>query len=123
MAYVSGNKLVGRDNRAAGSVAGPENPTNATEAPVPILEATYYGTAQSTTFTSSGTTATGTATGHGYSVGDVISVSGANEAGYNGHHIIATAPTSDTFTYNFLGSESPATGTIVSKKVLGAIGD
>ena len=77
MAYIVGGRRVARDNRAAGSVAGRENYINGVQPPTRVREAIYYGTAVSTTLSASGTVATGTATSHGFSVGDIISINGA----------------------------------------------
>lgn len=62
--------------------------------------------------TSASTTATVTHAGHGYSTGDVITISGATQTEYNGTYTI-TVSSSSVFTYTFAGSgTSPATGTI-----------
>lgn len=72
------------------------------------------GTAASVSnLTSSGTTATATtAADHGLLTGDIVVISGASPAGYNGTYAV-TATGATTFTYT-LGSSltSPATGTI-----------
>ncbi len=68
--------------------------------------------------THSTTTATATSTGHGYSVGDVVVVSGASQSVYNGTFAI-TAVTSDTFTYTLPSDPgASASGTITASKVL-----
>ena len=52
---------------------------------------------------------------HGKSIGDLITIIGANEAGYNGEHEVLTAPTTTTLTYSVdSGTASPATGTITA---------
>lgn len=52
-------------------------------------------------------------TGHGYSEGDTVTVSGADQAAYNGAHVITIVYDADTFAYDVAGSPtSPATGTI-----------
>ena len=123
MAYIAGGKIVGRDNRAAGSVAGRENQQAGVEYPPRVREACYYGTAVSTTLAHATGTVTGTATAHGFSVGNLIVVTGAVEAGYNGEQRVVTTADADTFTYTSLGTGSSATGTILSKKVLSNLGD
>jgi hypothetical protein len=123
MSFVNDGALCGRDNRAAGSPAGRENQQAGVEIPVRKREANEYGTAVSTTLASAGTTCTGTATSHGFSVGNVIAVSGAVEAGYNGEQIVLTVADANTFTYRWYGSGASATGTITSKKCLSNMGD
>lgn len=67
-----------------------------------------------TSVTSSSTTATVTTVlPHGLSVGDYVNIAGASPAAYNGKYVIATVPTTTTFTYSFAGGTSPATGTIL----------
>lgn len=62
------------------------------------------------TITQSAGIATVTATSHGYSVGDTIVVTGANQSGYNIVGTILTIPTANTFTYAVnSGTVSPAT--------------
>ncbi|TBY73553.1 hypothetical protein E0H51_23950 [Rhizobium leguminosarum bv. viciae] len=65
------------------------------------------------TLTSVGTVATATvATGTaGLQSGQTLSISGATPAAYNGSYAI-TVIDANTFTYNFAGGTSPATGTI-----------
>lgn len=68
-----------------------------------------------TSLTRSGTTATATATSHGGSVGQTVTISGASPAPFNGTWTIATVPTANTFTFVFPGAvSSPATGTITA---------
>ncbi|KEC73894.1 hypothetical protein RLPCCGM1_c2013 [Rhizobium leguminosarum bv. phaseoli CCGM1] len=69
-------------------------------------------TQKTVTLTSAGTVATATiASTAGLRSGQTLTVSGATPAAYNGSYVIAvTGPT--TFTYNFAGGTSPATGTI-----------
>ncbi len=45
-----------------------------------------------------------TLTSHGYAVGDLVTVAGANEANYNGEWQVATVPNANTFTYAITGS-------------------
>ena len=70
-----------------------------------------------TSITLSGTTATVTiAGGHKYSIGQVLIVSGADQAGYNKEFVIGEPITATTFTYQVTGSPvSPATGTVIVK--------
>jgi subtilisin-like proprotein convertase family protein len=69
-----------------------------------------------TSLTRSGTTATATTgtTPHGLTTGDLVTISGANQSGYNGSFFVTvTSPT--TFTYQVaIGLVSPATGTITA---------
>ena len=60
-----------------------------------------------TSITSSGTTATATLAGHGYSVGDVLIVSAADQAAYDGV-ITVTGVTANTFTYTMTSSPGVA---------------
>ena len=59
--------------------------------------------------------ATATLEAHGFAVGDVITVAGANLAYVNGTKTIATVPTADTFTYAATGADATATGTITAR--------
>ena len=64
--------------------------------------------------TRSSTTATVTATAHGFTTGDQVNIRGANETDYNGDFIV-TVTDANTFTYTVSGSPTtPATGTIVA---------
>lgn len=70
---------------------------------------------KSATITRSGSTATVTATSHGFLTDQCILIAGANEAEYNGEHYITVTGT-DTFTFAVTGTPStPATGTITAK--------
>lgn len=78
-----------------------------------------------TSVTSSGTTATATSTNqHGLTTGDSVTISGANEAAYNGTFTV-TVTNGTVFTYTMLSDPvDTATGTIVAtystaRKVLG----
>ena len=63
--------------------------------------------------TRSGSTVTATLTGHGLDTGATICISGADQAEYNGDHVV-TVTDADTFTFTIAGfPASPATGTIV----------
>jgi hypothetical protein len=69
------------------------------------------------TLTRSSNTATATKTTHGYTSGDKVVISGANEADYNGLHTI-TVTDADTFTFAVSGTpDTPATGTIKALKM------
>lgn len=77
------------------------------------------------TITRSGSTATVALTGHTFVVGQEVSISGANEAEYNGN-VIITAAATNTFDYTVSGTPStPATGTILvgGEKTIGDIVD
>lgn len=56
-----------------------------------------------TSISGTGTVATGTLTAHGYVVGEAITVSGVTPSAFNGTFIIASVPTSATFTYTYAG--------------------
>ncbi|MDD5271710.1 MAG: hypothetical protein PHU14_03210 [Methylovulum sp.] len=77
---------------------------------------TGYNTRAVTSITQTGGVATLTvAAGHGFVANQVIAVSGANEAAYNGDFLV-TGTTSTTLTFNVAGNpSSPATGTISAK--------
>jgi len=69
-----------------------------------------------TSITSSGTTATVTQTGHGYSTGDYVTIIGAAPTEYTGTYAV-TVTGANTYTYTFAGSAtSPATGTITARR-------
>lgn len=75
---------------------------------------TGYPTQSITSITRSGSTATATKASHGYSNGNIISISGAVEDEYNGNVQIFNVST-DTFDYTVSGTpSSPATGTILA---------
>lgn len=68
---------------------------------------------QAITLTSVSTTATATLANHGFSTGQSVTVSGANEANYNGTFVI-TVTSANTWTYTMVGTAaSPATGSPV----------
>lgn len=74
-----------------------------------------YNSQTVTSVTRSSTTATVTKTSHGYRTGQILTISGANEADYNGNFRI-TVTDANTFTYTVANSPStPATGTISAK--------
>jgi hypothetical protein len=73
--------------------------------------------------TSSSTTATVAHVNHGYTTGESVTISGADQAEYNGTYNI-TVTDQDSFTYTFAGSATtPATGTIVTSLNLSTNGD
>lgn len=69
-----------------------------------------------TGITRSGTTATATtSTPHDYSTGDVVTISGASPAGYNGTFVVTVYSNPNEFTYSVASTlTTPATGTITS---------
>jgi hypothetical protein len=67
-----------------------------------------------TSITRASTTATVTATAHGFTTGDQVNIRGADQTDYNGDYIV-TVTDANTFTYTVSGSPAtPATGTIVA---------
>jgi len=78
----------------------------------------YYGTEQTvTSLTRDGSTATVILANHGYTTGNLVQISGAEQAAYNGSFVI-TKVDDDTFTYTVSGSPtSPATWTIKAKRL------
>ena len=67
-----------------------------------------------TSITRASTTATVTATAHGFTTGDQVNIRGAVETDYNGDFIV-TVTDANTFTYTVSGSPAtPATGTIIA---------
>jgi hypothetical protein len=67
-----------------------------------------------TSITRASTTASVTATAHGFTTGDQINIRGADQSDYNGDFLV-TVTGADTFTYTVSGSPAtPATGTIVA---------
>jgi type IV pilus assembly protein PilY1 len=75
------------------------------------ITAATLGTFQTLSVTSlsaSGTTATGvTSSAHGFSTGDVVTISGASPNLYNGNFAIVSVPTTTSFTYTL--SSAPVT--------------
>lgn len=69
-----------------------------------------------TGITRSGTTATATTSvPHDYSTGDLVTVSGASPAGYNGTFVVTVFSNPNEFTYSVASTlTTPATGTITS---------
>jgi hypothetical protein len=71
----------------------------------------------SLTQTSGVATAT-TPTPHGYAVGEVARIFGADQAGFNAEHLIASVPSSTTFTFACSSSlTTPSTGVAFSRRV------
>jgi hypothetical protein len=67
-----------------------------------------------TSITRSSTTATVTATAHGFTTGDQVNIRGAVQTDYNGDFLV-TVTDANTFTYTVSGSPTtPATGTIIA---------
>jgi len=67
-----------------------------------------------TSITRASTTATVTATAHGFTTGDQVNIRGADQTDYNGDFIV-TVTGANTFTYTVSGSPAtPATGTIIA---------
>ncbi len=69
-----------------------------------------YGNRQATTISRSGTTATITLSSHGFVNGDIITITGASDEGYNGSYVISNV-TTNTFDITVSSSfDSSATG-------------
>jgi hypothetical protein len=67
-----------------------------------------------TSITRASTTATVTATAHGFTTGDQVNIRGAVQTDYNGDFLV-TVTDANTFTYTVSGSPAtPATGTIIA---------
>jgi hypothetical protein len=67
-----------------------------------------------TSITRASTTATVTATAHGFTTGDQVNIRGAVQTDYNGDFIV-TVTDANTFTYTVSGNPAtPATGTIIA---------
>jgi hypothetical protein len=82
-----------------------------------INQATSVDSKSVTSITHSSGTATVTITAHGYAVGDVVFIMGADQTDYLGAFEVLTAPTADTFTVKVSkDATSPATGTITCYK-------
>ncbi len=99
------------------------------KAPDPVFSATHGIYTQSipltlstasqtvTKLTRKNSTATATVASHGFAVGDLVRISGASPAQYNGDFII-TAAAQDTFDYTVSGAPaSPATGKISVRRL------
>ena len=117
MSYIVNGMTRGRENRAVGSAAGRENMQPGVPPPLQSVPTAYLGSGISTTIARTGEVATATATAHGLVVGDVVKITGADQAEYNGYKRVDTVPTSGTFTFAAYGSPAdPATGTITCQK-------
>lgn len=65
--------------------------------------------------------ATATLVGHGYAVGDKLTIAGGSLAYANGAIVVASVPDADTFTYAAVGADASATGTITARPTALAI--
>lgn len=111
MSYGQGGALNGRENRAVGSPAGRENLVNQSFSPAPdqpIETGEYQGAKSITSITRSSNVATVTCTGHGAAIGNLVRISGAATAQYNGEFKVLSVADANTYTYNVYGS--PASG-------------
>lgn len=118
MPYISGNKSVARDNRAAASPAGRENQQEGVPRPVQFREAQYIGAEKSvTSITRSGSTATITATAHGLAPGNIVRIIGADQPEYNGEHKVLTTADANTATFTVYGAPASATGTVTLHRI------
>jgi hypothetical protein len=71
----------------------------------------------STTIERTNEIATCSATAHGFIVGDVVRIAGANQVQYNGDKRVDSVADANTFTFAVYGSPTAtATGTITAKK-------
>jgi len=87
-------------------------------AQVLVVAGTNFTGGSSISIARSGSTATVTHTGHGFSTGNVVRIRGADQSEYNGVFTI-TVTGSDNYTYTVTGTPAtPATGTIVSALVI-----
>jgi hypothetical protein len=120
MSYVVQRTVRGRDNIAPGSLAGRENMTPGVKPPVQPIVTSELGTAVSCTIAWATNVATGTATAHGLSIGSLVRIAGADQAYFNGDHLVNTVADANTFTYQVVGSglDASATGTITSRKIV-----
>lgn len=117
MSFIAGGKLVGRDNRASASPAGRENMSAGVPYPVPPIEANRVTTAISATIAFANEVATVSCTGHGLVVGNIVRITGADQAAYNGHHRVTVRTDANEFKYTVYGTPDAATGTILAQKV------
>jgi hypothetical protein len=83
-----------------------------------ILGSTVGTTITISTASSTGgvTTYTTGSTAHGLNIGDQVVISGMTTAGYNGTYVIATVPTTTTFTVSSTVTGTPGTGTALAYK-------
>jgi hypothetical protein len=79
-----------------------------------VLLVKGYPTQSLTTLTYAAGVVSVAKTAHGYAVNDLLTISGANEDGYNGNQTVATVADADHFTYAVTTTPAtPATGTII----------
>lgn len=118
MSYIVRRTVRGRDNRAVASPAGRENMSGGSQPPLQSIVTSEMGSTVSTTLSYTGTVATGSATGHGFTVGDIIRIAGATQTDYNGDKMVRTVADANTFTYDIYSSQATtATGTITSQRI------
>jgi len=111
------------DVRNSGGVLGYYSPVHASKRsgwtfgiPCQVVFSHPSDTATTVTITRSSQTATVAHTTHGKATGDYVTISGANQAEYNGTWRI-TVTGANAYTYTVAGSPAtPATGTITSRK-------
>ena len=77
-------------------------------------------TSTAVTASKNGTTARATSTGHGFSSGDSVTISGATPSAFNGTFSVKVID-SNTFTYTLGSAQGDATGTIKAIGTLGGI--
>lgn len=66
----------------------------------------------------SGTATATTPTPHGYAVGEVVRIYGSDQAGYNADFLVASVPTTTTFTFAVpSGTVTPSTGVAFARRV------
>ena len=75
---------------------------------------TIVGKKRVTSLSGVGTSATATAAGHGYAVGDTVTISGANEAAFNATNVTVTRSDANSFDYT---TSIPITGTANTARV------
>lgn len=80
-----------------------------------LLQPRAYSAAP-TSIAVSSNVATVTLADHGYSVGETVIISGADQSYVNGTFTVASVPTDDTFTYATTGADVTATGTIAMNR-------
>lgn len=87
-----------------------------------ITKAVVSSNVSSGNLTGSGTTATCVLNSHGYSNNQIVTISGANQAEYNGNFTVNVTGI-NTFTYTTFNTitATPATGTIVSSASTGTV--
>ena len=83
------------------------------------LTNSYSASITPTSIIRSGTVVSVTDPNHGMSVGERISISGANQTQYNGTFQIASVVSKDLYTFNISSTPAtPATGTLVVQKII-----